>query len=105
MHVGNVKVQARVVRALTNLSVHETNKPKIATVAGAIQPPLALTRSPSPSPHPRLIPASPSLHPCSTLAPAPPLAAFLAPLLVPTLALTLLTLALVSAPTPNPDPT
>ena len=32
MHVGNVKVQARVVRALTNLSVHESNKPKIATV-------------------------------------------------------------------------
>ena len=34
VHVGNVKVQARVVRALTNLSVHDGNKPKIATVHG-----------------------------------------------------------------------
>ena len=35
-HINNVKVQARVVRALTNLSVHDANKARIASTLGIV---------------------------------------------------------------------
>ena len=73
--MGNVKVQARVVRALTNLSVHEGNKPKIATVHGigalinaslehgdSAERTLTLSPcpNPGPNPNPMTLPLSPT---------------------------------------------